>query len=40
MRLWDPAIQADRQAVRLQPGLQLARNNLAWALQQKSLEKR
>jgi tetratricopeptide (TPR) repeat protein len=40
MRLWDPAIQADQQAVRLQPGLQLARNNLAWALRQKSLEKR
>ena len=40
IRLWDPAIRADQQAVRLQPGLQLARNNLAWALQQKSLEKR
>ena len=40
MRLWDLAIQADQQAVRLQPTMQLARNNLAWALQQKSLEKR
>jgi tetratricopeptide (TPR) repeat protein len=40
MRLWDPAIHAGQQAVRLAPGLQLSRNNLAWALQQKSLEKR
>jgi len=40
LSLWDPAIQADQEAVRLQPSLQLARNNLAWALQQKSLEKR
>jgi len=39
LRLWDPAIEADQQAVRLQPAMQLARNNLAWALQQKSLEK-
>jgi dolichol-phosphate mannosyltransferase len=40
MRLWDPAIQADQQAVQLQPTMQLARNNLAWALTQKTLEKR
>ena len=40
MRLWDLAIQADQQAVRLQPTMQLARNNLAWAMQQKLLEKR
>ncbi|MEO8129837.1 MAG: tetratricopeptide repeat protein [Bryobacteraceae bacterium] len=39
LRLWDPAIQADQQAVHLMPGMQLARNNLAWALQQKSREK-
>jgi tetratricopeptide (TPR) repeat protein len=40
LHLWDPAIQADQQAVRLNPSLQLARNNLAWALTQKSVEKR
>lgn len=40
MRMWDPAIQADQQAVQLQPTMQLARNNLAWALNQKNLEKR
>lgn len=40
LRLWDPAIEADQQAVRLNPALQLARNNLAWALSQKNLEKR
>jgi tetratricopeptide (TPR) repeat protein len=40
LHLWDPAIQADQQAVRLNPSLQLARNNLAWALTQKSMEKR
>jgi tetratricopeptide (TPR) repeat protein len=40
LRMWDPAIQADQQAVRLKPGLQLARNNLAWALTQKTLAKR
>jgi tetratricopeptide (TPR) repeat protein len=40
LRLWDPAIQADQKAVQLEPGMQLARNNLAWALAQKTLEKR
>lgn len=40
LRMWDPAILADQQAARLKPGLQLARNNLAWALTQKLLAKR
>jgi tetratricopeptide (TPR) repeat protein len=40
LRLWDPAIVADRQAVQLAPGMQLAKNNLAWALTQKALDKR
>jgi tetratricopeptide (TPR) repeat protein len=40
LRLWDQAIQADQQAVHLEPALQLARNNLAWAVMQKTLEKR
>jgi tetratricopeptide (TPR) repeat protein len=38
LRLWDPAIQADQQAIQLEPGMQLARNNLAWAVRQKALE--
>jgi dolichol-phosphate mannosyltransferase len=40
MRMWDAAIDADQHAVQLEPGMQLARNNLAWALSQKALEKR
>jgi tetratricopeptide (TPR) repeat protein len=40
LRMWDPAIEADQQAVRLNPGMQLARNNLAWAITQKSIDKR
>jgi tetratricopeptide (TPR) repeat protein len=40
LHLWDPAIQNDREAIRLEPGMQLARNNLNWALAQKALEKR
>lgn len=40
LHLWDPAIQADREAVRLEPGMRLARDNLNWALTQKALEKR
>jgi tetratricopeptide (TPR) repeat protein len=40
LRLWDAAILADQQAIQLEPGMQLARNNLAWALAQKTLEKR
>jgi len=35
--LWDPAIQASQQALRLKPDFQLARNNLAWAMSQKQL---
>jgi len=38
LRLWDPAIQADQQALQLEPAMQLARNNLAWAVRQKALE--
>jgi tetratricopeptide (TPR) repeat protein len=34
---WDKAIQADQQAVQLNPHLQIARNNLAWAISQKHL---
>jgi tetratricopeptide (TPR) repeat protein len=40
LHMWDAAVQADQQALRLNPNMQLARNNLAWALTQKSLEKR
>ncbi|HZL55484.1 MAG TPA: tetratricopeptide repeat protein, partial [Bryobacteraceae bacterium] len=32
---WDQGIAAEREAVRLQPGLRLAQNNLAWAREQK-----
>jgi hypothetical protein len=37
MRRWDEAIEAAKEAVRLKPEFQLARNNLAYATQQKSL---
>jgi hypothetical protein len=40
LHLWDAAIQADAAAVPLQPDFQLARNNLAWAQQQKQRESR
>ena len=33
---WDEAIAAARKAIALKPDFQLARNNLAWSLQQKS----
>jgi protein O-mannosyl-transferase len=33
---WDLAIQNDQQALRLKPDFQLAQNNLAWALSQKT----
>ena len=34
---WDLAIRNDQQALRLKPDFQLAKNNLAWALSQKSV---
>jgi tetratricopeptide (TPR) repeat protein len=37
LKIWDAAIQADQQALRLKPDFQLARNNLIWALEQKRL---
>lgn len=33
---WDEAIAADKQAIAIRPEFQLAKNNLAWALQQKA----
>jgi tetratricopeptide (TPR) repeat protein len=36
--LLDEAIRSDAEAVRLQPDYQLAKNNLAWALDQKRLQ--
>jgi Flp pilus assembly protein TadD len=38
LRRWDDAIGAARTAVALQPDFQLAKNNLAWAEEQKGLE--
>jgi tetratricopeptide (TPR) repeat protein len=35
LHLWDLAIQAESEAVRLQPNFELAKNNIAWALSQK-----
>jgi len=35
---WDEAIQAAREAVRLKPDFQLAKNNLAWSESQKALK--
>lgn len=35
MHLWDLAIQAESQALRINPNFQLARNNIAWAQSQK-----
>ena len=34
---WDAAIDAARHALSLQPDLQIAKNNLAWSLSQKTL---
>jgi hypothetical protein len=39
MHRWDEAISAAQSALRLKPDFQLARNNLAWAISQKNLEK-
>jgi tetratricopeptide (TPR) repeat protein len=36
MRKWDEGIQAEQEAVRLDPNFQLAKNNLAWAHLQKA----
>lgn len=38
LKLWDLAIGADQEAVRLEPDSQLAKNNLAWATEQKRRE--
>jgi tetratricopeptide (TPR) repeat protein len=35
LQLWDEAIVSLQEALRVEPGLQIARNNLAWAQQQK-----
>ncbi len=40
LRLWDLAIQADLTALRYQPDFEHARNNLAWAKEQKRLAAR
>ena len=40
MQKWDEGIQAEQEAVRLDPTFQLARNNLAWAQQQKAAQHR
>ena len=37
LHMWDAAIQADLQALRLRPDFALARNNLAWAMEQKRI---
>jgi tetratricopeptide (TPR) repeat protein len=37
---WDEAIAAAQEAIRLRPDFQLARNNLAWSLRQRALDKR
>jgi tetratricopeptide (TPR) repeat protein len=36
MHHWPQAVDAARQAIALRPDFQLARNNLAWALQQQA----
>jgi hypothetical protein len=38
MRMWNEAIGAAEETVHLKPDFQLARNNLAWAVEQKGLE--
>ena len=35
LSMWDEAIAAAQQALRLKPDFALARNNLAWSLNQK-----
>jgi hypothetical protein len=35
MQMWDNAIDAARQALKIRPDFQLARNNLAWSEEQK-----
>lgn len=37
LRLWDEAIRNTQEAIRLRPDFQLAKNNLAWMLQQRAL---
>ena len=37
LHLWDFAIAAAQEALRIRPDYQLARNNLNWALEQKRL---
>ncbi len=37
MHQWDLAIEAAKQALKLRPDFQLAKNNLAWAESQKKL---
>ena len=36
MKQWDEAIHASEQALKINPNLQIARNNLAYAMQQKN----
>jgi len=36
MRQWDEAIRNEREALRLEPGLQIARDNLTWYTQEKT----
>jgi protein O-mannosyl-transferase len=38
MHQWDQGIAAEQQALKLNPGLQIARNNLQWFLSQKTAE--
>jgi len=38
MHKWDEGIHAEQEAVRLDPDFQLAKNNLAWAQQQKAAQ--
>ena len=40
MHQWDQAIEAAKQALKLNPDFQLAKNNLAWAESQKKLNVR
>ena len=39
LRKWDEAIAEARKALQLKPDFPLARNNLAWALEQKRLQR-
>jgi hypothetical protein len=38
MSMWDPAIDAAKHALRIDPNFQLAKNNLAWSTSQKNLQ--